>query len=69
MFTERCSKQKKYAYCRKEKLSPANNDQYQYNEHNKLPRLNKGHYSYQTTHMLHPVKEKKNPKKLPVNAV
>lgn len=40
-----------------EKQSHANNDQYQYNEHIKLTRLNNDHYSYQTTHMLHLIKE------------
>lgn len=70
MFTERCSKQKKYVSCRNENQSHANNDQYQYNEHIKLTRLNNDHYSYQTTHMLHPIKEtKKKTLKLPVKAV
>lgn len=60
MFTERCIKQKKICtYCEKEKQSHANNGPYQYNEHIKLLRLNKAHYSYQTTHMLHSIKETK----------
>lgn len=59
MFTERCIKQKKYTLKGKEKQSHANNGPYQYNEHIKLLRLNKGHYSYQTTHMLHSIKETK----------